>query len=277
MVFPSEFSSHFRVLPSSFTTFTVSASQIAWTAGRQALRVSLPKLGWVGSPSGSLPGLVSKCRYTHGVDSPSPVGPLLLWQQPHPIYYAELVYRQKPTRQTLERFETIVEQTAEFMASFAVRDPATGQFVLGPPMKTVSENTDQRTTKNAPFELTYWRYGLNVAQAWRERLGRPRKAEWDAVLEGLAPLPQADGVYLFQQETLDTYTNWNWEHPALIGIRGVLPGDGVDPATHRRSVERVMAVWEWDRCWGWDFPMVAMTATRLQQPEEALEALFKNV
>ena len=28
-----------------------------------------------------------------GKDSPSSIGPLIIWQQPHPIYYAELCYR----------------------------------------------------------------------------------------------------------------------------------------------------------------------------------------
>jgi hypothetical protein len=75
-----------------------------------------------------------------GRDSPSPVGPLLIWQQPHPIYYAELCYRHEPTRATLERWREIVETSAEFMASYAVLHD--GRYVLGPPLKTVSENTD---------------------------------------------------------------------------------------------------------------------------------------
>jgi hypothetical protein len=33
-----------------------------------------------------------------GRDSPSPIGPLLIWQQPHPIFYAELCYRSRPNR-----------------------------------------------------------------------------------------------------------------------------------------------------------------------------------
>ena len=43
-----------------------------------------------------------------GVDSPSQIGPLLIWQQPHPIYYAELLYRSHPTRSTLENYKDIV-------------------------------------------------------------------------------------------------------------------------------------------------------------------------
>ncbi len=52
-----------------------------------------------------------------GRDSPSPIGPLLIWQQPHPIAMAELIYAARPTPETLARYREMVWQTAEFMAS----------------------------------------------------------------------------------------------------------------------------------------------------------------
>jgi hypothetical protein len=36
----------------------------------------------------------------------------------------------------------------------------------------------------------------------------------------------------------------------------------------------VLDVWQWDRCWGWDFPMAAMTAAKLNEPELAVQALM---
>ena len=57
-----------------------------------------------------------------GYDSPSPVGPLLIWQQPHPIYYAELCYRERPTRRTLEQWRRSYSKPPNFMASYAVCD-----------------------------------------------------------------------------------------------------------------------------------------------------------
>lgn len=209
-----------------------------------------------------------------GRDSPSPVGPLLIWQQPHPLYYAELCWRHHPCRRTLETWSDLVFETAEFMASFAYRDPISGRHVLGPPLKTVSENTDPRTTRNPTFELTYWRWGLETAQQWRRRLGLSRDPRWDTVLHGLAPLPEADGLYLLQEGLADTYTRWNWEHPALLGALGMLPGPGVNRYIMRRTVRRVMETWQWDRCWGWDFPLTAMAAARCGEPELAVEALM---
>jgi len=209
-----------------------------------------------------------------GHDSPSPIGLLLIWQQPHPIYYAELCYRNTPSKKCLERWREIVFETAEFMASFAFLDKNRNQFVLGPPLKTVSENTDAVRTINPTFELSYWRFGLRVAQAWRTRLGLGRNPAWDKVLNLLAPVPSRDGLYVMQEGMTDTFTEWNWDHPALVGALGMLPGDGVDLATMRRTLARVMEVWQWDRAWGWDFGMAAMCAARTGQPELAVNALL---
>jgi hypothetical protein len=210
-----------------------------------------------------------------GRDSPSGVGPLLIWQQPHPIFYAELDYRRAPTRETLERWLEVITATADFMASFAWLDPESGKYVLGPPIKTVPENTDPLTARNPAFELSYWRYGLRKAQQWRERLGLSRDAEWDRVLHGLAPLPVADGLYLQQGGMTNTYTEWNWEHPSLVGPLGFLPGDGADPAIMRATVRKVWQTWQWERkTWGWDFPLLAMSAARNGEPQIAVDALL---
>ena len=56
---------------------------------------------------------------------------LLIWQQPHPIFYAELEYRQHPTRETLEKWRDVVFETADFMASYAHYDVAADRYVLG--------------------------------------------------------------------------------------------------------------------------------------------------
>lgn len=209
-----------------------------------------------------------------GIDAPSAIGPLLIWQQVNPIFYAELDYRLHPTKATLEKWRTIIAETADFMASLPTRDPATGRYDLDAPIKTVPENTDPLATRNPTFELSYWRFGLRIAQTWQTRLGLSRKPLWDDVLHNLAPLPQADGLYLQQEGMTNTYTKMNWEHPSLIGTRGLLPGDGVDPGVMHATVLKVFKEWQWDRCWGWDFPMMAMAAARDGEPEMAVDALL---
>jgi len=47
-----------------------------------------------------------------------------------------------------------------------------------------------------------------------------------------------------------------------------------DADTMRRTLGRVMEVWQWDRAWGWDFGMAAMAAARLNEPDLAIKALL---
>ena len=63
-------------------------------------------------------------------------------------------------------------------------------------------------------------------------------------------------------------------HQGLIGAYGMLPGDGVDPEVMRTTVKRVMDMWNWKDCWGWDYPMIAMCAARTGQPALAIDALM---
>jgi hypothetical protein len=207
-----------------------------------------------------------------GRESPSSIGPLLIWQQPHPIAMAELCYRTNPTRETLKRYSDIVVQSAEFMTSFAVwRD---GRFVLGPPVIPAQENHPPRKTWNPTFELAYWHEALGIAARWRDRLGLPPEEKWEHVRTKLSPLPVENGVYLAHENCLHTYTARNFDHPSMLAAYGVLNGEGVDRETMRRTLHKVLREWRWADTWGWDFPMAAMTATRLGEPETAINCLF---
>ncbi len=211
-----------------------------------------------------------------GRDSPSPIGPLLIWQQPHPITMAELCYRAHPTRRTLERYRELVFESAAFMASFAVLDQKSGRYRLGPPVIPAQENHPPRETWNPTFELEYWAHGLALAQRWRERLGLPPEPRWDHVRNNLAELPVRDGVYLAHENCPQTYTERNRDHPSMLAALGLLPGARVDRETMRRTLRKVLAVWNWEATWGWDYPMIAMTAARLGEPEAAVDALLMD-
>jgi hypothetical protein len=201
-----------------------------------------------------------------GRDSPSNVGPLLIWQQPHPIAMAELIYAAHPTRDTLARYRDMVFESAEFMASYAHYDPKSARYVLGPPVIPAQENHPARETWNPTFELEYWDHALDIAQRWRERGVCPREPKWDDVRAKLSALPVKDGVYLAHENCPQTFTERNRDHPSMLGALGVLPGRKVDRETMRRTLRKVFAEWKWADTWGWDFPMVAMTAASLNEP-----------
>jgi hypothetical protein len=218
-----------------------------------------------------------------GDESPSNVGPLLVWQQPHPIFYAELAYRARPARETLERYRTVVFETAEFMASFPAADERDGRLVLGPPLQCAQETYPKDRTANCAFELGYWSWGLQTAQAWRERFGMARDERWDDVLRRLAKPTLVDGKYLFAETAPDTFTNPKWatDHPSVVALLGMLPGRDIDREAMARTFAWIQEHWDWPTTWGWDYPMMAMTAARLGMPDRAIDALLldtpKNV
>lgn len=215
-----------------------------------------------------------------GRESPSSVGPFLIWQEPHIIYFSELCYRAHPYNATLEKYKDLVFQTADFMASYAHLDKKTGKYVLGPDLIPAQESFDPKTTINPAFELAYWYWGLSTAQKWRERLGLPRDAKWDSVLTNLSPLAVRDSVYLAAQSAPDSYTNPRYmkDHPdVLIGLSFLPKTKMIDIPTMRRTFAKVLKVWNWPETWGWDYPMMAMTATRLGEPGKAIDALMMKV
>ncbi len=238
----------------------------------------LPKAKGTAARQGYAGARWPKMTSPTGDESPSNVGPFLVWQQPHPIFYAELAWRAHRDRATLEKYRRVVFETAEFMTSFPAWDPQSRRFVLGPPLQCAQETYPKDSTSNCTFELAYWAWGLQAAQAWRERLGLPREARWDRVLHGLAKPAVADGKYLFAGTASDTYSNPKWatDHPSVVASLGVLPGAGVDRAVMARTFDWIWAHWNWPTTWGWDYPMMAMTAARLGKPEQAIDALLMD-
>jgi protein-glucosylgalactosylhydroxylysine glucosidase len=213
-----------------------------------------------------------------GRDSPSGIGVFLIWQQPHPIYLAELVFRARSDRRVLERYRDLVFASAEFMASYPWWEQARRRYVLGPPLIPAQESHPARTTFNPTFELAYWAFGLSTAQRWRERLGLAREPAWDRVLNALSALPMRDGLYVNAESAPTTFTDANQrrDHPTLLGAYGFIASPCVDREAMRRTLRRVFDTWQWDETWGWDYPLVAMTAARLGEPSLAIDALLMD-
>ena len=216
-----------------------------------------------------------------GGESPSSIGSFLVWQQPHVIYLSELIYRDHPSSMVLQKYKKLIFATADFMASFAHFDPATRRYNLGKGIIPAQECFDPAETFNSPYELAYWKWALQIAQKWRIRMGLPLDKKWQNVIDQLAPLVQKNGVYIAAENVEDSYSSlskYTVDHPAVLAAMSTLPANGmVDTAVMSRTYDLVKKVWHWEHTWGWDFPMAAMTATRLGKRQEAVDALFKEV
>ena len=214
-----------------------------------------------------------------GRSAPGEINSLLIWQQPHIFYFAELEYRANPQRATLEKWDPLLTPSADFMASFAFWNQTKGWYDLGPPMYPASENTPPNSTLNPTFELAHWRFGLKTAIDWKTRLNTSVPAAWSHVSQNLAPLPQDNDTYIIYEGLEDMWVNSSTvqDHPALIGAYGLLPATpGLNETIMRNTAERVWNTWNFTDCWGWDFPMLSMNAARLGDMDKAMNFLLDD-
>lgn len=182
-----------------------------------------------------------------GRSSPGEINNLLIWQQPHPLVFAQYYYRASPTIETLRKWEDVVRETADWMAAFAWYNTSTGVYDLGPPMYIVSEDTSPNVTVNPAFELAYWRLGLGYAQEWIEKLGVEDPENWATVKDNLAALPIDNGTYkICETVENDFWTDQNFifDHPALVGLYGWLPEtEGLNLTIEKATADKVREHW----------------------------------
>ena len=213
-------------------------------------------------------------------EAPSKVGSFLIWQQPHVIHLAELLrraYGAADSDRIMQKYWPLVEPTAEFMYAFADEDKVADRYVLRGVIPA-QETLRAAETVNPPFELSYWHWALNTAATWSLRLNQDSKADWRMVAGRLAPLAfNADSLYLAAESATDTYRDIRFtsDHPAVLGAYGILPWT---PQMNHRVMQKTLNWiwdnWNWDKTWGWDYPMVAMNAARMGDPEKAVGALL---
>jgi hypothetical protein len=210
-----------------------------------------------------------------GNESPSGIGAFIIWQQPHPIYFAELLYRRDSSEQTLNEYRDVVFESAVFMMSFVKR--RNEEFHLCRPLIPAQEIFSATETDDPAFELQYWYHGLGIAQQWRARLGMQEDPGWKEARDKLAPLTVHEGLYLPNATTINAYNEngFRKDHPSVLAAYGLLPwNDRIDTTVMAKTLEEITREWIWESTWGWDYPMIAMTAARLNKPELAIDALL---
>lgn len=221
-----------------------------------------------------------KMTDNEGQETPSSVGSYLIWQQPHLIYFVDLLYNENSDKKVLEKYQSLVEKAADFMADFAYFDPKLKRYILGPGVIAAQERFDPKVTFNPTYELAYWRWALEKAQDFRQILGKIRNQKWDEVLNNLSVLPVKEDIYFGAESATDSYTNpyLMTDHPSVLGAYGMLPATkGLNPKIMQNTFDLIWKSWHWNDTWGWDFPLVALTAARLKNPEKAIEALLMPI
>ncbi|WP_125185400.1 hypothetical protein [Botryobacter ruber] len=213
-----------------------------------------------------------------GRPTPGTINPFIIWNHPNPIYLSELVYRAKPTAATLEQYKDLVFESAKFLASYAYFDTKTGRYILGPPIKSVNESTEENTTQNPTFELVQWYHGLQVAQQWRERMGMKRDPHWDDILQKLARPTIQDGKYVEIETDPEMYNRKGGFSSAMLMGLGYLPQTPmIDKDVMERTFQAILQRNGLNSFVSWSMGKGALTAARLGDRETAVAIVCNDL
>lgn len=212
-----------------------------------------------------------------GNPSPGSINPFIIWNQCNPIYLCELVYRAHPDKATLTRYQNLVLESAKFLASYAFYDAASDRYILGPPIKSVNEKTEENDTKNPSFELAQWYYGLKVAQDWRMRLGLKPDPHWDDILHKLARITVRDGKYVEIETDPDMYKSAGGYSSAMLMALGYLPQTPmVDKKIMENTLQAIVQRNGIASFVSWGQGKTALTAARLGDTQLAIDILCND-
>ncbi|MBR6003978.1 MAG: glycoside hydrolase family 65, partial [Lachnospiraceae bacterium] len=220
-----------------------------------------------------------------GVDSPSVIAPLLIWQQPHIIYMLELLRRSRYSenrvevpketeKEFLERYKELIKETAIFMEDFVVYNKETDEYELLAPLYSVQEKGNPEEIKNPPFELAYWSFGLKTAYKWLKALGEENEM-WLILSNKMAKPFVRDGKLSAYAGYKDTYTKLNLDHPSMLFAYGWL-SEKIDEKVLINSYNEFEKVWDFKSLWGWDFALLSMVLAKSGQPEKAFDVLLMD-
>jgi hypothetical protein len=96
--------------------------------------------------------------------------------------------------------------------------------------------------------------------------------KWDDVMSKLSWPKIRDGIYPAIETEPFTIDR---DHPSMVAALGFVPQTPlIDAEKMKQTYDHVLQNWNWLTTWGWDYPMLAMTAARLGEPEKAVDALF---
>lgn len=218
-----------------------------------------------------------------GIDSPSVIAPLLIWQQPHLIYLLELIkesrYRsdrvEVPKTERLaylKKYRDIVFETAEFMADYAKYNETTGYYDLPAPVIPAQENHKPMDVMNPSFELSYWKFGLKKAYEWLKELGEEHE-KFLRVSERMSPVNITGGLIQAHAGLDNTYSEFNHDHPSMLFSYGWL-SEKEDRDVVLASLNEFRKTWDMESLWGWDFAELALVYAKLGLMDEAFDVLL---
>ncbi len=209
-----------------------------------------------------------------GEDSPSSIGCLLLWQQPHLFLMLDAYYRKTKNQAVLQRFMPLLNELICFLQSFVYCQ--NDVYHLDYPIIPAQECFDPLKTRDPIFEVEYVRYAFKKMIFFCKELKKPYSKIWEDIVLKMVWPKMRNGCYLAtaDEQGKKTYTKFAKDHPLVLMPYSLFESDRIEPKVMSKTLDRVLKTYDLEEMWGWDFPMMAMCAYHLNRKKEALSLLL---
>lgn len=212
-----------------------------------------------------------------GEDSPSNIGPLLLWQQPHFILMLDACFKATQNISLIEENMDILNEVILFLESFVYLG-SDGSYHLDYPVIPAQECFDPKKTRDPIFEVEYVRFAFKKMIDWYERLDKEVPRVWHDIVNKMILPASDDIVYLacHDAQGKETYESFAYDHPLVVMPYSFIKSDRIDKNKMKNTLNHVLETYDLKSLWGWDFPMLALTALHLGMKKEAKELLLMD-
>ena len=185
-----------------------------------------------------------------GMDSPSTIGPLLIWQAPHILFMLQECYFINKRLDIINKYEPLIKGTIDFMISFLTFKD--GKYQILDPMLEACEAIPYDKCFNPSFELEYWRYTLNRQAIIDEVLYQKKRYQYDEITKNIIKPKEDDGIYLKTYGVRDKYDIYK-DHPTEGFLMSFFKSSVVDKNKMIRTINFILEKMDLSSYWGVGF------------------------
>lgn len=208
-----------------------------------------------------------------GEDSPSNIGPLLIWQAPHILFMLQEIYYLYNKENIIKKYEPLISGTIDFMISFLTLKDSKYQMLDH--LLEACESIPLDRCQNPSFELEYWRYTLERQPKIDTVLYGHQRYDYLDITSKIITPKEDDGIYLKTYGVIDKYDLYK-DHPTEGFLMSFFKSKIVDKEKMVKTIDYILKNMDLSSYWGWDFPFLGLSLLNCGEIEKSIEVTQLN-
>lgn len=208
-----------------------------------------------------------------GEDSPSNIGPLLIWQAPHILFMLQEIYYLYNKENIIKKYEPLISGTIDFMFSFLTLKDSKYQML--DPLLEACESIPLDRCQNPSFELEYWRYTLERQPKIDTVLYGHQRYDYLDITSKIITPKEDDGIYIKTYGVIDKYDLYK-DHPTEGFLMSFFKSKIVDKEKMVKTIDYILKNMDLSSYWGWDFPFLGLSLLNCGEIEKSIEVTQLN-